>query len=86
MISDEQLRDAIAYPCEQLEADIAAELLAARADVRRLSYIIESSNAGDNWLDEDVWDNLPGDSDDMQAEVRASIDLRMKQEADNAKP
>lgn len=55
---------------------MGVELAEARMDTERLNFIITKSNLGEPWLDEEVWDNLPGDSDNMHAEIRALIDER----------
>lgn len=53
---------------------LAKEYLAEKA---RLSFVLTAMNeSGDEseWWQCNVWNNLPGNNEDMQAEARAAID------------
>ena len=92
MITDEQLRQLLEYPelgQHGLFREVSAELLAARADSRRLDRIGGMGDLGCITVDSD----LPGEAaeivwnsfglDGVPKNIREAIDLYV--EADNAK-
>lgn len=76
-------RDGYRAKMEEFEskwAETEEQLAEARRDSDRLTHIIEQSNNGRGWLEDDVWDKAADlwyrkeDSGDVQKWVRAVID------------